>query len=267
MQKQGVGLYTRLLLPVVADLREAEPVVVELDRITYNLPMEALQSPDGWYFGEKFSLVYSGGSLAENNLRRRRTEINRQTPVLVLDASRAPNSGYLPGLDVQKKTITELFPHSTIVDSTTRTWAQLRGKLSENVVFHYMGHGRADGSGTALAFSQGRSLSAKDFNPALFANTQLVVLAACSTAKARDNGNWDSDSLVHAFLEAGVPHIVASRWNVDASTTSKTMVSFYQHVSAGDSVDQAMFKAKKEILAVLPHPYYWAGFSVTGRVN
>lgn len=267
VQKQGVGLYTRLLLPVVADLREAEPVVVELDRITYNLPMEALQSPDGWYFGEKFSLVYSGGSLAENNLRRRRTEINRQTPVLVLDASRAPNSGYLPGLDVQKKTITELFPHSTIVDSTTRTWAQLRGKLSENVVFHYMGHGRADGSGTALAFSQGRSLSAKDFSPALFANTQLVVLAACSTAKARDNGNWDSDSLVHAFLEAGVPHIVASRWNVDASTTSKTMVSFYQHVSAGDSVDQAMFKAKKEILAVLPHPYYWAGFSVTGRVN
>lgn len=267
VQEQGVSLYRRLLQSAVADLRESEPVVVELDRLAYNLPMEALQSPSGWYFGEKFSLIYSAGSHAESNLTRRSKAINRRTAIFVLDASRAPNSGYLPGLDAQRKTIAELFPRSTIVDSTTRTWAQLKGKLSENVVFHYMGHGRADGSGTALAFSQGRSLSARDFSPGLFASTQLVVLAACSTAKARDNGIWDSDSLVHAFLEAGVPQIIASHWNVDASTTSRTMVSFYQHVSAGDTVDQAMFKAKKEILAVLPHPYYWAGFSVTGRVN
>jgi CHAT domain-containing protein len=267
VHEQGVNLYARLLQPVVVDLRESEPVVVEMDRLAYNLPMEALQSPSGWYFGEKFSLIYSPGSHAEGNLNRQRKAINRRTSIFVLDASHAPNSGYLPGLDTQRKTIAEFFPRSTIVDSTTTTWAQLRGKLSENVVFHYMGHGRADGSGTALAFSQGQSLSAKNFSPALFANTQLVVLAACSTAKGKDNGIWDSDSLVHAFLQAGVPQIIASHWNVDSSTTSKTMVSFYQHISAGDTVDQAMFKAKKEILAVLPHPYYWAGFSVTGRVN
>ncbi|HEY4678559.1 MAG TPA: CHAT domain-containing protein [Candidatus Angelobacter sp.] len=267
VREQGVNLYARLLQPVVADLRESEPVVVEMDRLAYNLPMEALQSPSGWYFGEKFSLIYSPGSHAERNLERQRNAINRRTPIFVLDASRAPNSGYLPGLDTQRKTIVELFPRSTIIDSTTMTWGQMRGKLSENVVFHYMGHGRADGSGTALAFSQGQSLSAKDFSPALFAKTQLVVLAACSTAKGRDNGIWDYNSLVHAFLEAGVPQIIASHWNVDSSTTSRTMASFYQHVSAGDTVDQAMFKAKKEILAVLPHPYYWAGFSVTGRVN
>ncbi len=267
VQKQAVGLYERLLQSAVADLRESEPVVIELDRLAYNLPMEALQNPSGWYFGEKFSLIYSAGSHAESNVTRRSEAINRRTAIFVLDASRAPNSGYLPGLDDQKKTIAELFPRSTIADSTTMTWSQLHVALVNNVVFHYMGHGSADGSGTALAFNQERSLSAKDFSPILFAKTQLVVLAACSTAKARDNGIWDSDSLVHAFLEAGVPHIVASHWNVDASTTSRTMVSFYQHISAGDSVDQAMFKAKKEILAVLPHPYYWAGFSLTGRVD
>jgi len=267
VHEQGVNLYTRLLQPVIADLRESEPVVVEMDRLAYNLPIEALRSPGGWYFGEKFSLVYSPGNHAERNLKWQRNAINRRTSIFVLDASRVPNSGFLPGLDAQRKAIAELFPRSTIVDSTTRTWAQLHGELSENVVFHYMGHGRADGSGTALAFSQGRSLSGKDFNPSLFAHTQLVVLAACSTGKGRDNGIWDSDSLVRAFLEAGVPQIIASHWNVDASTTSKTMVSFYQHVSAGDTVDEAMFKAKKEILVVFPHPYYWAGFTITGRVN
>ena len=267
VQELGLSLYTKLLQPVAADLRESDPVVVELDRIAYNVPMEALRSPNGWYFGEKFSLIYSAGSHAESNLRRQHRRMDRRTPIFVLDASRAPNSGYLPGLDTQRRTIIELFPGSSVVDSTTRTWAQLQGKLSENIVFHYMGHGHADGSGTALAYNEGQSLSANDFSPALFAKTQLVVLAACSTAKARDNGIWDSDSLVHAFLEAGVPQIIASHWNVDASTTSRTMVSFYQHVSAGDTVDRAMFKAKKEILAILPHPYYWAGFNLTGRVD
>ena len=147
------------------------------------------------------------------------------------------------------------------------TWSGLRNRVTANVVFHYMGHGRADGSGTSLAFSQTRSLSAKDFAPELFRNTQLVVLAACSTAKGRDNGLWDSDSLVHAFLRAGVPQIIASHWNVDSETTSRFMISFYQHVRAGMPVAQAAYNARRETLTNMPHPYYWAGFSVTGRVD
>ncbi|HEY1525591.1 MAG TPA: CHAT domain-containing protein [Candidatus Angelobacter sp.] len=267
IQEQGLDLYVKLLPRSVSSLPDSETLVIELDRLAYNLPMEALLSPDGWYLGEKYVLVYSPGTRVEGYLRPPPNSINRQTKFFVLDASHAPKSGYLPGLDSQRNTIAELFPRSTIVDSSSSTWSHLRVKLSESRVFHYMGHGHADGSGTALAFSQGQSLSARDFTPNFFANAQLAVLAACSTAKARDNGNWDSDSLVHAFLEDGVSQIVASHWNVDSSTTSRMMVSFYQHVSAGDTVEKAAFKARKEILAVLPHPYYWAGFSVTGRVN
>jgi CHAT domain-containing protein len=266
VQEHGSWLFEKLLQPILPNLPESESVIVELDRLVYNLPMEALRSPNGWYFGEKYRIVYSPGTQAEETLRLERS-IDQQTPILVLDASHAPKSEYLPGIESQRRAIAGLFPNATIVDSMDTTWASLRSRVTASVVFHYMGHGRADGSGTALAFRQGRSLSAKDFSPELFGNTQLVVLAACSTAKGRENGLWDSDSLVHAFLRAGVPQIIASHWNVDSETTSRFMISLYQHVKSGSTVEQAAFDARKEALVNMPHPYYWAGFSVTGRVN
>jgi CHAT domain-containing protein/tetratricopeptide (TPR) repeat protein len=266
VQEHGAWLFEKLLQPILPSLPESGPVIVELDRLVYNLPMEALRSSAGWYFGEKYRVIYSPGTQAEETLRGEGS-INQRTPILVLDASHAPNSGYLPGIESQRNAIAELFPKTAIVDSMNASWASLRSQVTASAVFHYMGHGRADGSGTALAFRQGRSLSAKDFSPELFRNTQLVVLAACSTAKGRENGLWDSDSLVHAFLRAGVPQIIASHWNVDSETTSRFMISMYQHVKAGRTVEQAAFDARKEALVKMPHPYYWAGFSVTGRVN
>jgi CHAT domain-containing protein len=266
VQEQGQLLYAKLLQSIVPHLAESETITVELDRSAYNLPVEALRSPDGWYFGEKFPVVYSPGTHVEDSLRPYEA-INKKTPILVLDASHAPKSGYLPGIETQRKAIAGLFPRSTVMDSLNTSWSEVQHRFPEASIFHYMGHGRADGSGTALAFNQNRTLSAKDFTPELFRNMQLVVLAACSTAKGRDNGLWDTDSLVHAFLAAGVPQIFASHWNVDSETTSRLMISFYQHAGPGRSVEQAAYDARKEILATMPHPYYWAGFSVTGRVN
>jgi CHAT domain-containing protein len=45
------------------------------------------------------------------------------------------------------------------------------------------------------------------------------------------------------------------------------MVSFYKHVLTEPTVAEAMLDARKDMLGKTSHPYYWAGFSVTGRVN
>jgi CHAT domain-containing protein len=193
--------------------------------------------------------------------------IGRQSPFLVVDASRVPGSGHLPGLADQRKTIAELFPQATIVDSTARSWNQINQIVSNSAVFHYMGHGRADGTGTTLAYGPNHPLSAKDFSAKLFRNSQLVVLAACSTAKQKENGSWDSNSLIYVLLQAGVPQIVATRWNVDSAITSQFMIDFYQHIQQHNTVEQAVFEARKQTMASTPHPYYWAGFSIAGRIN
>jgi CHAT domain-containing protein len=266
VQEQGAWLYSRLLQPVIAQLPESEPVVVELDRSSYNLAVEALPSPAGWYFGEKYPVVYSPGAEMEQALRAPAL-LDSRSAVFLLDASHSPGSGYLPGMEAQRSTIARMFPRTKIVDSAGTTWSELKPRLEASQVFHYIGHGRQDGSGTTLVFNAHESLRARDIAPGLFARSQLVVLAACSTAVGRENGLLDTNSLVRAFLMARVPRVIASHWDVDSATTSRLMASFYNHLAAGQSIAQAIFLARKEILLGHPHPYYWASFSVTGRVS
>jgi CHAT domain-containing protein len=223
-------------------------------------------SPGGWYFGEKYPVLYSPGMRMEQSLRSPEM-IGSQEPLLLLDASHSPGSGYLPGMQEQRDAISRLFSRTKIVDSSSTSWPEARSRLAASGILHYMGHGRPDGSGTSLDYNGSQSLRAKDFTPELLRRSQLVVLAACSSGRGKNNGLWDTNSLIHTFLAAGVPRVIASHWNVDSETTSQLMISFYQHVAADKTVPQAIYEARKEILEKRPHPYYWAGFSLTGRVN
>jgi CHAT domain-containing protein len=266
VQEQGAWLYSQLVQPVIAWLPESEVVVVELDRSAYNLSIEALTSPAGWYFGEKYPVVYSPGSLMEQALRAP-APVDPHSEVFVLDASHSPGSGYLPGMEAQKTAIAHIFPRTRIVDSAGTSWPEVAARLKSSQVFHYMGHGRRDGSGTTLVFNANESLRAKDIAPEHFSHSQLVVLAACSTAIGRDNGLLDTNSLVRAFLMAGVPRVIASHWDVDSETTSRLMITFYRGITNGESVAQAIYQARKEVLLSHAHPYYWASFSLTGRAS
>jgi CHAT domain-containing protein len=175
------------------------------------------------------------------------------------------DAGYLPGIEAQKNTIAALFLQTRLVDSTKTEWADMQAHMGASGLFHYMGHGRLDGTGTTLDYNGRRSLHARDFVPELFKHSQLVVLAACSTGK--DLGLLDTNGLVRGFLAAGVPAVVASHWNVDSETTSTLMIAFYQNLAQGRGVAQAMSGARAEVLKSRAHPYYWAGFSLFGRAG
>lgn len=266
LREEGSWLYAQLLQPIIASLPESQAVIVELDRPAYNLSMEALTSPAGWYFGEKYALVYSPGTRMEQSLRAP-LSVGLDAELLLLDASHSPGSTYLPGMEAQKSLISHLFRKTHAVDASTIRWGEMHSLLAVSQIFHYIGHGRRDGSGTSLVLNANDSLRAADIDPKLFTRSQLVVLAACSTAIGRESGLLDTNSLVRAFLIAGVPSVVASHWDVDSASTSRLMINFYQNIAAGKSTVQAIYLARKEILSDRPHPYYWASFSLTGRVS
>lgn len=266
LNQLGRKLFSVLLKPVLPDISSARTVIVELDRTAYNLPMEALSAPEGWYFGEKYSVVYSPGIWVEKTLRNPQP-VTGQESLFLLDASHAVGAGYLPGLETQKNAIAQLFPRNKMIDSNKTSWTGIRSRLASSQLFHYMGHGKPDGSGTSLDYDGTQLLRAKDFTPQLFKHSELVLLAACSGAAGRDNGLADTNNLVRAFLSAGVPSVIASHWNVDSASTSRLMVSFYQHLAKSESVAQAMYNARNDILRTKAHPYFWAGFTLTGRAS
>jgi CHAT domain-containing protein len=266
IQAQGRKLFSVFLEPVILQLAESRPVIVELDRSANALPMEALMSPDGWYFGGRYSIVYSPGMLMEKIIRAPQV-IGLGESLLLVDASRTDSGGYLPGDELERKTISQVFPNSKIMDADHTNWAQLAGGLSQSHVFHFIGHGRPDGTGAYLVLNKKESLKAKDFSPELLQDSRLAVLSACSTGVGGENGLLDTDNLVHSFLSGGVPSVIASRWNVDSENTAKLMSSFYRHLEKRETVAQSISEARKEILSTQKHPYYWASFNLSGRVN
>jgi len=105
---------------------------------------------------------------------------------------------------------------------------------------------------------------------------RLAVLAACSSGYS-ENGLWGPDSLVRSLLASGVPNVIASRWDVDSQSTGELFENFYTYLGQGETPAQALRHARIALRTAAPdllrgrskrtHPYYWAGFYLTGKAS
>ena len=64
---------------------------------------------------------------------------------------------------------------------------------------------------------------------------------------------------------------MTSLWQVPDRQTSEIMVSFYEYLKKGFAKNTALQKVKLDYLnntedEFLQHPYYWAGFVISGNV-
>jgi CHAT domain-containing protein len=263
VERQGLKLYALLLQPVAGDLADSKTVIAELDQSAYNLSLESLKTPAGHYFGEKYAVVYSPGLWTEQLLRSPGA-IGQTQALFVLDATR---SSVLPGMEEERAFLAKTFPRLRAVDAENANWENSRRDVTKSQIFVFMGHGKRSNTGTDLVLTPKESLGAADFTPDRFAHSEMVVLAACSSGRSGKEGLLDNQNLVHSFLVAGVPRIIASHWDVDSGSTSQLMVSFYKHALTDSTVAEAMLDARRDVREKMPHPYYWAGFSVTGKLN
>ena len=112
----------------------------------------------------------------------------------------------------------------------------------------------------------------------------LVVLSACDTARGRESAGEGMLGLTHAFHYAGAPQVMASLWPVSDQATAQLMRSFYERIALGETPDSALRSAQLEMLhgeerswltrmfspeeieprRAWQHPYFWAGFQLSG---
>jgi CHAT domain-containing protein len=243
-------LFATLLQPIMARLQTSSPVVFDLDATMNGLPMEALKSPQGWYFGERYPVVYSPGYVRETDLRKPAPQVPQWG--VLLDAL---------GANSESTELAQLFPGLRILQDKAVSAGELSLLLRSSQMFVFVGHGK---SGALIQSNRG-PLKAEDFQPESLQHLQLAVLAACSSGLASD-GPLDTASLVHAFQSGGTPSVIASQWDVDSRATERLMISFHLHLRNGASVARALYEARKEVIREHGHPYYWAGFVLNGRV-
>ena len=153
----------------------------------------------------------------------------------------------------------------------------VKQKASDFAILHFATHGLLNEKRpmlSSLALSEDNDPIESNFWQAheiskMTLNANLVVLSACQTGYGKfEQGNGIA-SLARAFMYAGAPSMVVSLWPVNDYATAEMMQYFYQHLTAGLPVDQALRQAKLQYLetAVGPaaHPAFWSPFIHMGQ--
>jgi CHAT domain-containing protein len=99
-------------------------------------------------------------------------------------------------------------------------------------------------------------------------SAEMVVLSACETGVGQLHRGEGIMSFSRAFAYAGASSAVISLWRVPDKATSLIMVLFYKHLKEGSTKDKALQLAKKDFVEQYPqmaHPFYWAGFILSGK--
>jgi len=94
-----------------------------------------------------------------------------------------------------------------------------------------------------------------------------VTLSACDTALGKEMGGEGLVGLTRAFQYAGARSVLASLWGVADYSTAALKKSFYGHLHDGETKDEALRSTQIEQIRKKPgssHPFFWAGFDLTG---
>lgn len=298
-REQSLRKLHSILIEPVADLlptnADQELTIVPYGPL-FMVPFAALQSPDGKFLVEKYTLNFLPA-----------IAVLRATQEIAGEVAKSPNSllafgnpiteankflGKLPYAEKEVKKVATFFdPTVTRLEvGEAATKAKFRELATKYSYIHLATHGLVDemhpmDSSVVLA-PQGKDdglLSVKDILELPALKTKLIVLSACQTGRGQITGDGVI-GLSRAFIIAGTPSILVSQWNVDDVMTEYQMGLLYsemikqadnnkarslrnaqlktiQFMEKGLSSRDADESAKKQ----RANPRYWAAFQLIGE--
>jgi hypothetical protein len=269
IRSAGNRLYRELGAP---ELRRLGPGIVHLraDGWLAQVPFGALTDDQGNYLAHDFQFVEAYGPAPKGPVLP--ITSGASAYVLVVPTGILPGGMRLPVLAAAQKEadgVAARFPRAELAREMTMDSVQTRTQRAQ--VFHFCGHGWANGGNGALVLTPGpdgdpRFVTSRNLAEQDWSHCQIAVLSACLTATGEARGVVNNQSLVQAFLSAGARRVVAARWSIDSEATRALMSEFYAKLVSGKSVPEALCGAAAAVAAVSgwSHPYYWAGFDVFG---
>ena len=149
--------------------------------------------------------------------------------------------------------------------------------LADYRILHFATHGLIDDANPARS----SILLTVDRDPAedgllqmreifnLILRADLVTLSGCRTGLGQFIRGEGIDNLSRAIFYAGASSVLMSLWAVDDEASSHLMSRFYVHLRSARSIEDALRRAQLEMIRSrkASHPYYWAGFIVTGTAD
>jgi CHAT domain-containing protein len=99
--------------------------------------------------------------------------------------------------------------------------------------------------------------------------SELVVLSACQSGLGQHVKGEGIQGINRSFFHAGTSAVLMSLWPVNDQVTSQFMERFYFHLLSAEPIMGALRTTKLEMISSdsVDHPYYWAGFIVSGKAD
>ncbi len=275
LRRDARSLYESLITPVERRLAPGRTLVIEAEGWLSAVPFEALIDATGRYLIERAPIVHSVGQDSQRGLHNE-IGISANLPALVVGSTASSSADGLiplPDIAAEADAVASGFHSVRVLKGEESTLGEVESQLPAAAVFHFAGHSIAApaGAGLMLEGADGKAkaphlLDADAVRHLHLEGLQLAVLSACSTASG-GGGSGGFDSVTDAFLRAGVPHVVASRWAVDSVETRDFIEDFYRNALSGQSVSEAVRVTSRNMMANprTSHPYYWSAFAAYGR--
>jgi CHAT domain-containing protein len=269
IRRSGNRLYRALVRPELQMLAGGT-IFLTTESWLAEIPFGALTDDSGDYLFRRFHFVQGYGP----EMQAPASSIAFDSTALIVTAPTAiapgqPPLPILPAAEREAAEVAARFVYAAVQRDATVEW--LAANAPRANVFHFCGHGWANGGNGALILPPGlhgepRFITSANLAGQNWSRCQLAVLSACLTAAGETRGAVNNQSLVQALLGAGARRVVAARWSIDSEATRVLMGGFYARLVSGKSVPEALSGAAADVAAVTgwSHPYFWAGFDVFG---
>jgi CHAT domain-containing protein/Tfp pilus assembly protein PilF len=297
--EEARGLYDLLLRPAEEELRGTTSLVVVPDGVLWELPFQALQPAAGRYLIEERALSYAPSLTVLRAMEARRrsaTRTSRRTLLAMGNPDFGPETREraervllggtlhpLPDAEHQVRALAGLYGREA---STVYVGAEAREDRAKTEaggyrILQFATHGTLNDvspmySHLVLAHPEDSAedglLEAWEMM-SLDLDADLVVLAACETARGRVPAGEGVVGMSWALFVAGASTTVVSQWKVESASTTELMLAFHRALARtpeGGGVSTPAAQAMREAaLALLGdsryrHPFHWAGFVVVG---
>jgi CHAT domain-containing protein/Tfp pilus assembly protein PilF len=274
------ALYELLLAPFKDRLTGKTRLIVVPDGGLWNVPFQALMSPDG-YVIERAAVSYAPSIAVLREIQRLPRPAGAPT-ILAMGKSQFGSATSslepLPDAETQVRLIRDLYgpDRSVAYLGSEATESRFKAAAPHYSVLHLATHGVLDEASPLYshfvlspavdnAEDDGRLEAWEIMRMKLRAD--VVVLAACDTGRGRIAPGEGVIGTMWALLAAGARSMVVSQFRVESKSATALLVEFHRRIAGGRGSKAAQLQAASLELLRTPryaHPYYWAGFILVG---
>jgi CHAT domain-containing protein len=287
-------LYNVLLKDVEPQLAGRTKLCIVPDGFLWELPFQTLIDADDKFLLEKYA-IFSSPSLVYLHQVKRNDQLNHKkadkailavgNPALSQEIlERYPAIKLLPDAETEVRSISDIYgqEQSMVFTGASATEGAIKSKIRTAKILHFATHGiidRFDAFHSHLILAKDSRDPAQDglFDVSEIAeldlNANMAILSACETGSGSIGNGEGVISMAWAFLVAGTPTTIVSRWRVDSASTSELMVELHRQLIKYNR-DAVQTSGKVEALRDASlmlmrnkqyrHPFFWAGFIALG---